>query len=197
VLRLLKHVWDTRDEQMVIGAMDQDPAIYVFTDASFDTYKDSKSHGGVCVFITGSRCALHSSSNKQHCLARSSCDSEIIECEKGTFIGNYFRDVLEELKMVCNVIQFQDNQSCIALVDTGTSSYDRKERHVVRRINYMYDYFADPSNRSKLLYCPTLCMIADILTKPLNTELYLALKQLLMGLSAYVFIEEDYGTVRS
>ena len=115
----------------------------------------------VLLYLLMGRAAVFCSSNKQHCLSRSSCDAEIVTCEQGTFIGNYFRDVLDELSINCNVIHHEDNESCIALVNSGTSSYDRKERHVIRRVNYMFDYFRLLSNYfSALIYCPKrICML--------------------------------------
>jgi len=184
VLHLLKHLSSCMDDELVIGAMSDNPTIHVYTDASFDVYRDSKSHSGIAVFIDGCRAAVFCSSNKQHCLSRSSCDAEIVTCEQGTFIGSYLRDVLDELCITCTVKHHQDNESCITLVDSGTTSYDRKERHVVRRINYMHDYFRLLSNYSVLIFCPTEDMYADVLTKAYGGSLYVMMKSLLMGIAA-------------
>jgi hypothetical protein len=180
-LHLLVFLYGVRNECVVIGAMEANPTITIYTDAAFDVHRDSKSHSGIAVFISGARSAVYCTSNKQHCLARSSCDSEIITLESGTFLGTYFRDVLDEIGITCVVVYMEDNQSCIALVLSGTQAYDRKERHVIRRINYMHEYFELPSNRSSLVFCPTLAMIADILTKPLAVDLYMFFSRFLMG----------------
>jgi hypothetical protein len=182
-LHLVTYLYGVRNECVVIGAMEANPTITVYTDAAFDVHRDSKSHSGIAIFISGSRCAVYCTSNKQHCLARSSCDSEIITLESGTFLGTYWRDVLQEFGLEVEVIYMEDNQSCIALVSTGSQAYDRKERHVIRRINYMYEYFMLPSNKSTVVFCPTLAMIADILTKPLAADLYMFFSRFLMGLN--------------
>jgi len=191
LMHLLRHTWSMRDEEIIITAMDDSPTIYVYTDASFDVYSDSKSHTGIAIYMSGCDCALYTASNKQHCLARSSCDSEVIACESGVFLGSYWRDVMEEVGVVCNVIHPEDNMSCIALVSTGTQAYDRKERHVVRRINFMFEYFQNPNNRSTIVYCPTDRMIADILTKPLGKELFIIFKRHLMGICIHVPYEPE------
>jgi hypothetical protein len=171
--------------------MDDDPTITVYADASFDVYSDSKSHSGITVFISGAGASVYCTSNKQHCLARSSCDSEIITLETSTFIGSYFRDVLKELRLKVKVVYMEDNQSCIKLVESGTQAYDRKERHVVRRINYMHELFSDPENQSTLVFCGTLDMIADILTKPLGQDLFIIFKRYLMGINPHLLPKDE------
>jgi hypothetical protein len=88
VIYLLNYLCSHKDEDMCIGAMDDNPVIHVYADASFDVYKDSKSHSGITVFISGCNCAVLSTSNKQHCMARSSCDGEIITLESSPFLGS-------------------------------------------------------------------------------------------------------------
>ena len=182
-LHLMTYLYGVRHECVVIGAMKVNPTITVYTDAAFDVHRDSKSHSGIAIFISGSRCAVFCTSNKQSCLARSSCDSEIITLESGTFLGTYWKDVLEEIGIVTEVVYMEDNQSCIVLVSTGTQAYDRKERHVVRRINYLYDHFKAPTNKSTVVFCPTLAMIADILTKALPADLFMFFSRFLMGMN--------------
>lgn len=162
-----------RSECIVIGTMETNLTVIVYTDAAFDVHRDSKRHSGIAIFI--------STSTKQHCLARSSCDSEIIALESGTFLGKYWRDALHEIGIMADVIYMEDNESCITLVSNGTQAYDRKERHVICRINYMYEYFMLPPNKSTIVFCPTLAMIADILTKPLAVDLYMFFSRFLMG----------------
>jgi hypothetical protein len=57
-------------------------------------------------------------------MTRSSTDAEIVAAEAGLFIGNYYRDVLDELGVETVVVQLQDNLSCIRLVETGMRAYD-------------------------------------------------------------------------
>ena len=75
----------------------------------------------------------------------------------------------------------EDNTSAISLVSTGTHAYDRKERHVIRRINYMYDYFSAVDNSAHLEYCATEVMIADVLTKPMGGAIFLYFARRLKG----------------
>lgn len=155
--------------------------VVVLTDASFDVHADSRSHSGLAVYVGNIGCAVHCSSNKQHCLTRSSTDAEIVAAEAGIIIGDYFRLVLVELGIQASVVQLQDNLACISLAETGTRAYDKKERHMVRRINFMKEYFEDEANRSSLAWCPTEEMTADILTKDLHAEIFEKHKMRLLG----------------
>jgi hypothetical protein len=72
------------------------------------------------VFVGQAGCAVFTSSNKQHSVTRSSTDAGIVACEVGALLGDYYRDVLEELRIRTDVLKFQDSQSCLSLCETGT-----------------------------------------------------------------------------
>ena len=180
-MHLMQHLLSVCDEAMIVRAIGKQPVVNVYCDAAFDVYPDSRSHSGIAVFVGSAGCAQYCSSNKQHCLTRSSTDAEVVSAETGVFIGCYFRDFLEEIGIVCDVIHHEDNNSCISLVKTGTRAYDRKERHMVRRINYMKEYFDNESHRSEMCWCSTDDMVADVLTKDLRGEIYDKHRSKLMG----------------
>jgi hypothetical protein len=181
VVHLAKYLIGTMDDYMCIHAIGDNRTIRVYTDAAFDVHLDSKSHNGLSLFVGDAGCAMFSSSGKQHCLTRSSTDAEIVSAEGGVFMGCYFRDVLSELGLEFNVVQLQDNQSCMCLIETGTRGYDRKERHMIRRVNYMKGYVDDDAHRTTIVWCPTEEMTADALTKALHGPVYEYHKAALMG----------------
>ena len=180
-VHLAEYMLSTADDVLTIKPSGENVVIRVYTDASFDVHPDSRSHSGVCVFVGEAGCAVFASSNKQHCMTRSSTDAEIVAAEGGLFIGNYYRDVLEELGIDACVVQLQDNLSCISLVETGTRAYDKKERHMVRRINFLKEYVDRVSNRTSLTWCPTDEMTADALTKDLHAAPFEKHKRALLG----------------
>ena len=180
-LHIASYLKATQHDSMIVRAIGKDVVVSTYTDAAYDVHLDSKSHSGVTVFVGEAGCAIYSSSNKQHCVTRSSTDAEIVACEVGALLGSYYRDVLQELGIIADVLQFQDNQSCITLCGKGTRCYDRKERHMVRRINYLKEYLDDPAHRTSLLWCPTAEMTADILTKDLHGYAFALHKASLMG----------------
>jgi len=72
----------------------------------------------------------------------------------------------------------QDNKSTICLAKNGKSNSDRT-RHIDIRYYFVHQYLEDGT--MTIEYCPTLDMIADILTKPLQGSLFEKLRDLLLG----------------
>jgi hypothetical protein len=72
----------------------------------------------------------------------------------------------------------QDNQSTIKLAKNGKSNSDRT-RHIKIRYFFVKQYL--DSGEMKIKHCPTLNMIADILTKPLQGARFMRLRDLLLG----------------
>jgi len=73
---------------------------------------------------------------------------------------------------------FQDNQSTIAMVRAGRPTSDR-----TRHVNIRFFFVADRERAGEIAieYLPTKDMIADILTKPLQGELFLKLRKELLN----------------
>ena len=180
-VHLMKYLGYTKDDCMQVHAFGKDRTINVYQDAAYDIYGDSKSQSGIAVFIAGAKCAMYATSNKQHCVTRSSCDAEVVAAETGIILGSYYKDVLEELGFRMNVVHHEDNQSCIALVKAGSIAYDRKDSHTIRRVNFMHEYLIYDTNRTEMVWCNTHDIIADVLTKDLHGDLYTTFRSMLMG----------------
>ncbi len=69
---------------------------------------------------------------------------------------------------------FQDNHSTMALAAKGRSTSDRT-RHI--HIRYFFVKDRVDSGEVSVKYMPTKLMLADILTKPLQGELFRAMRQ--------------------
>jgi hypothetical protein len=72
----------------------------------------------------------------------------------------------------------QDNEAAIRLATNGRSNSDRT-RHIKIRYFFLKQYL--DSGELQLVYCPTDKMIADILTKSVQGELFEKLRDLLLG----------------
>ena len=77
-----------------------------------------------------------------------------------------------------NAVLHQDNTSTISLAENGRSNSDRT-KHIGIRYFFVKQYVENGT--MKIQHCPTLQMIADILTKPLQGELFRRLRDLLLG----------------
>jgi hypothetical protein len=179
--RVLEYMRHQAHKALHIYGIGDDPDIFVYADAAFDVYTDSHSHSGVCVFIGKAGGAMYCSSNKQKCITDSSTGAEIVAAVSALTIGAYYRDILAEFGYKCRVIHYEDNMSCIALVDSGSVAYDKKERHMVRKINIMHEYFQTVDNNAMMIWCDTAWMIADGLTKDLHAQAFEISENILMG----------------
>ena len=73
---------------------------------------------------------------------------------------------------------YQDNMSTIALIKNGRSNSERT-RHIAIRFFFLADRVN--SNEISIEYMPTGEMLADILTKPLQGELFRKLRDRLLN----------------
>jgi hypothetical protein len=180
-IRVLEYMRAKSNKPMYIYAYGIDPTIYAYTDAAHDVYPDSISHTGVSVFIGKAGACMYSRSNKQKCITDSSTGAEVVAAGDGLHISQYFRMILAEFGIVCRVVHYQDNMSCIALVESGCSSYDKKDRHIIRRINILNEYFNEDSNNAIMCWCETAWMVADGLSKDLHGLAFDISENILMG----------------
>ena len=180
-IRVLKFMRDKADKSLNIYGHGRNPDIYIYTDAAFDVYSDSISHSGMSVFLGNAGGVMHSTSNKQKCVTRSSTEAEIVAAVEALAIGQYYQGILKEFGTESRIIHYEDNMSCISLTSTGCHSYDKKDRHIVRKINLMYEYYQDENNKAEMVWCDTHWMICDGLTKDLHAKSFEILENVLMG----------------
>ena len=73
---------------------------------------------------------------------------------------------------------FQDNKSTITIEEKGRSTSD-KTRHINIRYFFVKHYM--DSNELKIEYLPTEEMVADVLTKPLQGDLFRRMRNKLLN----------------
>ena len=181
-IHVLKYMLGACETPMCYGACGPEPRLDVYTDASFRTHSDTKSHSGKVIFLGTCGGSIFSASGKQHCVTSSTCDSEMIPFEECTYMASYLRDVLIELGVkVQMVIHWEDNTSCLHLTKHGTREYAKKRKHIISKIYSAKEYFDDPDNDATALHCRTEEMIADILTKDLHGAIFVKHRRALHG----------------
>ena len=72
---------------------------------------------------------------------------------------------------------YQDNQSTILMLKNGRSSCTGKYRHI--NISFVKDRI--DKKELKVEYCPSLDMLADFFTKPLQGQLFQKFREVIMG----------------
>ena len=162
---------------LILGAHDMG-VIIVWVDVSFATHSDMKSHTGGCMsFGIGAFCCM---SSKQRLVTKSSTEGEFVGTSDYLSEPVFAKMFLEGQGIkVKTVIINQDNESTIKLLKNGKASAGRQSRH----INLRYWWSKDILERENftVTYCPTLALLADYLTKPLQGALFRWFRSVLLG----------------
>ena len=150
----------------------------LFVDASYGVHVDGKSHTGCCVVI-GDIGAVHCRSAKQGIVSKSSTEAELIGLSDSANQGIHTRMFLINQGYAMGpVTVYQDNMSCMALIDRGRSGAE-KTRHI--GIRYFWVKERVITGEVTLEHKGTKEMYANILTKPLQGSQFVYEKECLTG----------------
>jgi len=155
--------------------------LMTYADASFATHPDGmKSHSGILLSI--GRGPVLVKSSKQKLVTKSSTEAELVALSDATSLSIHELQFLKAqgIELVANLMQ--DNTSTIKLAENGRSNSDRT-RHIKIRYFFIKQFLDD--GEMKISYCPTMHMVADILTKPLQGEHFEILRDMLLGYTEY------------
>ena len=140
-------------------------------------HSDAKSHTGTVVSM--GKGPIMAKSTKQKIVTKSSTEAELVGMSDSVSLVIWCRNFLESQGYkVPPAKVFQDNLSTIAMVRSGKPTSDRT-RHV--SIRYFFVHDREVNGEVQLEYKPTKEMIADILTKPLQGELFTRLRDQLLN----------------
>jgi hypothetical protein len=157
-------------------------------DASYAVHPDMKSHtGGVMSFGVGGFCCK---STKQKLNTKSSTEAELVGA------SDYLPNLLwvkmflqaQGLNLSETVLE-QDNESAIKLETNGRMSAGPKSRHIDIRFFFIKDRTRDCG--IEIRHCPTLNMLADFFTKPLQGALFRKFRDVLLGYSTVDTLTTD------
>ena len=174
--RALRYLRATRDMWLNLTASD-DYNVEAYIDASFGVHPDGKGHTGVCITIGSG--FFYVASTKQKLVAKSSTEAELIGVSDGLSQVLWVRNfLLAQGHTVGPAIVWQDNKSTLAIMEKGKSTSSR-----TKHINIRYFFIADRvrSGEVSLKYKPTEHMVADLLTKPVQGELFRYLRGIMLG----------------
>ena len=75
---------------------------------------------------------------------------------------------------------YQDNKSTILLAENGKSSSSKRTRH----INVQYFFITDKIKKGevKVAFCPTMNMLADFFTKPLQGSAFKKMRSIILNM---------------
>jgi hypothetical protein len=154
-----------------------DMRVYAYVDASFAVHGDMKSQTG-CIISMGSG-SVHVSSKGQALMTKSSTESELVAVSDALPQILWTKQFLESQGYQPGPVRvYQDNQSTMALIEKGRSTSSRT-RHIAIRYFFVSDKVS--SGEVEIVYLPTGSMRADIMTKPLQGDLFRKMRAELMG----------------
>jgi len=176
--RVLSYLNSTKDLGIVLGSKGEEVSLSVYADASYAVHADYKSHGGIV--ISHNRGPALVKCSKQKIVTKSSTEAELVTLSDAVSLAAYNIEFLKGQGYNVSATLYQDNTSTICLAKNGRSNSDRT-KHIGIRYYFVKQYLEDGT--MKVEHCPTLEMVADILTKPLQGELFRKLRDLLLGYS--------------
>jgi hypothetical protein len=177
-LRVLRYLCGTIDLGLNLQSNNIDKvAVITSTDASYGVHVDGKGQTGIITsFGNGS---IYSSTTKQKLVVKSSSEGELTAASDGIShimsIKNY---LISRGYNVSSLKLLQDNMSTQSIIKNGIKSA-RRSRHLNIRYFFIKQFVQD--NQIRVEHVSTKDMVADILTKPLQGQQFINLRDKLLG----------------
>ena len=165
LMRLLKYVRRTKDTGIILKPGDEGITIRSYIDAAYGIHSDGKSVTG-CTTMIGKAGPIHAKSVKQKIVTKSSTEAELVATSDSANQTLHLRQFLiEQGHPNCGAEVFQDNISCMNLLNKGKSCSER-----TRHMSIRYFWLSEKIRKKevKLTHIRTEDMCANILTKPLQ-----------------------------
>ena len=173
--RLLKYLRGTVDQVLVLQPT-KDLSVKGYIDASFGSHEDGKSHTGLVVTVGGATVLCMSS--KQKIVTRDSTEAELVGLSDKLPTVFQCHEFMCEQGYGANTPEvFQDNTSTISLVTNGGGQARTKYMKV--RQAFVKEHF--DARDILISFLESSSMKADILTKPLQGNLFKFLAQDITG----------------
>lgn len=174
--RALKYLHSTQDLGINID-VSSNLHVIAYVDASYAVHKDFKSHTGAVVSL--GQGPIYVKSTKQKINTKSSTEAEIVAVSDALSQIIWVRDFLAEQGYTLGPAKLlQDNTSSILMLERGEATA-AKSRHIGIRFFFAKDKI--DSGEIAIEWLATGDMIADILTKPLQGELFRVLRNKLLN----------------
>ena len=163
----------------LILSMDGSSQILIMIDGLFAVHQNMQSHTGMTTSM--GKGVLLSASGKQKLKTRISTEAEIVAVDEGITKPLWLRNLLlAQGDTVDDCILFQDNQASMRLEKNGFVSTGKQTKHFEIRFWFTTDLVK--RGIISIEHCPTLDMVADVLTKPLQGSLFQRHRNTIMGI---------------
>jgi len=165
LIRLIKYVRRTKNTGITLRPGKSGITVKGYIDAAYGVHDDGKSVTG-CVITIGDAGPIHAKSTKQKIVTKSSTEAELVATSDSANQTLHMRQFLLEQGYNQTYSEiFQDNISCMNLLNKGRSCSERT-RHMSIRYFWLTEKIR--KNEIKLTHIRTEDMSANVLTKPLQ-----------------------------
>ena len=177
LVRCIKYLNATSQLTLNLSS-DSVPISKWWVDASYATHPNCHSHmGSVLSFGKG---ALSSHSTNQKLVTRSSTEAEVVAVNDMSSHILWTKQFLSSQGYgSMGTVVYQDNKSAVFLETNGQWSVGKRSKHMAVR----YFFIRDRVDNGDLgiEWCTTTDMLADFFTKPLQGDLFLKFRKLIMN----------------
>ena len=136
--RIVRYLKGTIDYELRLGKKNGDPRLIGYADADWgENGSDRKSNSGYLFQFYDS--PISWACRKQTCVADSSTHAEYIALAEATLEGLWIRYLLEdfEQKRQETTVVYEDNQSCLKLVENG--KFSNQSKHIAIKYHFIRD----------------------------------------------------------
>ena len=179
--RLLAYINSTRDIPLCLEMDSSYPVkISASIDSSHATHGDYRGHTGV--YITLGKGCIQAISVKQTINTKSSAETELVAVSDGATPVINVQNIILSQGLLCEPAMIdQDNQSTLAMLDRGQATGPTS-----RHINIRYFWLTDriSAGEVQVRFMQTEDMTADVLTKPLQGNLFYKHRSTLLNTTA-------------
>ena len=182
IKRILRYVLYTREYGLTYNN-DNDFNIYCYVDASYNCYKDGKSHYGYTISLGKNNGSFCAKSSKIPLVCTSSAEAEYVACCYAAQEIIFLRRLISKLGFSNGKpsILMEDNLSTIEMIKGNINH--KTGKHVNPKFHYTRQQVE--LGHLKIIHCPSKDMIADLLTKPLTLAQHNYLTEGILNLSSF------------
>ena len=189
--RVMRYLRGTPTMPLILEA-DATNIIKWWADASYAVHPDMRSHTGGAMSMGNG--VIYGASTRQKLTTKSSTEAELVGASDIMPQVLWTQSFLEaQGYQVADSVVYQDNQSAILLEKHGRASSSKRTRHINIRYFFVSDRIAN--KEISVEYCPTLEMLADYFTKPLQGSQFIILRNRMMNYNPELEPIQDYRSV--
>ena len=176
--RIFRYIKNTRNHCLYFNN-DSDMNLTVYVDAAYNSNPDAKGHFGYSFSLGRGNGSFLAKSGKMKLTTLSSTEAEYVALCEAVREVVWVRQLMEDFGFPQSkpTVIFEDNKSCIDMVN-GRSNH-QASKHINPKFHFTRDKLKD--GVIKVEHMPTGEMIADMLTKPLNAEMFRKFRDLILN----------------